>query len=91
VVVSEGRRRAVIALWDNSGCCIDGFPDLLRRNAFSSALAWVEENGGSKVIGSNANRVNATHPVFNLTNTHLESIMVHFYGQKVPPRTKTSM
>jgi len=91
VIASEGRRRAIIALWESGGGRAEGFIDLLRKNAFSSALAWVEEGGGSKVIGSSANRVNATHPVFNLTNTHLEGIMIHFYDQKVPPRTKTSI
>ncbi|KAF9787758.1 terpenoid cyclases/protein prenyltransferase alpha-alpha toroid [Thelephora terrestris] len=86
-IVSEGRRRSIVALWESG----DEFTDLLRKNAFSSALAWVEEDGGSKVVGLNANRVNATHPVFNLTNTHAEGMMVHFYGQKVPPRTKTNI
>jgi hypothetical protein len=36
---------------------VDDFTDSLRKNAFSSALAWLEEGGGSKVIGSSANRV----------------------------------
>ena len=29
---------------------------------------------------------NATHPVFNLTMTHAEGMMAHFYKQQVPPR-----
>jgi len=91
VIASEGRRHAIIALWESDDSCSSDLTSLLRKNAFSSALAWVEEDGGSKVIGSSANRVNATHPIFNLTNTHLEGIMAHFYRQKVPPRTKTSI
>ena len=29
---------------------------------------------------------NATHPLFNLTITHAEGIMAHFYKQTVPKR-----
>jgi len=29
---------------------------------------------------------NATHPLFNLTITHTEGIMAHFYKQSVPKR-----
>lgn len=74
MIVSEARRRAIVALWESGGGCASpsahGSPvappgpgntdesrDLLRKNAFCSALAWVEEGGGSKVIGSSTNRV----------------------------------
>ena len=30
---------------------------------------------------------NATHPLFNLTITHTEGIMSHFYKQTLPKRT----
>lgn len=70
MIVSEGRRRAIVALWESSSGSfahrssvalpdqdVDEFTNSLRKNAFSSALSWVEEDGGSKVIGSNGNRV----------------------------------
>ena len=72
--MSEGRRRAIIALWESGGGHagpsgrgtpvvppdpgnVDEPIDLLRKNAFSSALAWAEEDGGSKVTGLSGNRV----------------------------------
>lgn len=60
--------------------------DGVRATAFAEALSWTEEAGGSHVVGSAANRVNATHPLFNLTITHTEGIMAHFYKQSVPKR-----
>ncbi|KAI9444497.1 terpenoid cyclases/Protein prenyltransferase [Lactarius indigo] len=57
-----------------------------RAEAFAEALSWTEEAGGSHILGSAANRVNATHPLFNLTITHTEGIMAHFYKQSVPKR-----
>ncbi|KAF8129849.1 terpenoid cyclases/protein prenyltransferase alpha-alpha toroid [Boletus edulis] len=59
----------------------------LRRAAFADALAWSEEEGLSHVLGGSVNRVNATHPVFNLTTTHTEGIMSYFYKQTIPRRT----
>ena len=32
---------------------------------------------------------NATHPLTNLTVTHAEAIMSHFYGQKIPRKGAT--
>ncbi|KAI0288862.1 terpenoid cyclases/protein prenyltransferase alpha-alpha toroid [Russula brevipes] len=60
--------------------------DDVRAVAFAEALSWIEEDGGSQVVGSVANRVNATHPLFNLTITHTEGVMAHFYKQSVPRR-----
>ncbi|GBE85920.1 Protein farnesyltransferase subunit beta [Sparassis crispa] len=60
--------------------------DAMRKEAFVSALSWVEEEGTSKYVGGAVNRVNATHPLFNLTATHTEGMMQHFYGQQVPER-----
>lgn len=31
---------------------------------------------------------NATHPLFNLTMTHTQAIMSHFYKHTMPPRTR---
>ncbi|KZT05705.1 terpenoid cyclases/Protein prenyltransferase [Laetiporus sulphureus 93-53] len=59
--------------------------DELRKECFASALDWLEDEGADIYIGGNANRLNATHPLFNLTVTHAELMMTHFYGQSVPP------
>ncbi|KAG6916628.1 hypothetical protein DXG01_006124 [Tephrocybe rancida] len=61
-------------------------PEGIRQNIFEDALAWTEEEGGSIVVGGAENRVNATHPLFNLTITHAEGLMAYFYGQELPPR-----
>ncbi|KAI0056038.1 terpenoid cyclases/Protein prenyltransferase [Artomyces pyxidatus] len=59
----------------------------LHKIAFTEALCWLEEEGGSKIVGPASNRVNATHPLFNLTATHTEGIIAHFYQQTVPKWT----
>ncbi|KAH7914880.1 terpenoid cyclases/protein prenyltransferase alpha-alpha toroid [Hygrophoropsis aurantiaca] len=58
----------------------------LRQDAFAEALSWTEEEGTSHVLGGQVNRVNATHPLFNLTITHAEGIMAHIYHQTLPKR-----
>ncbi|EGN97652.1 hypothetical protein SERLA73DRAFT_92860 [Serpula lacrymans var. lacrymans S7.3] len=58
----------------------------IRKEAFIEALSWTEEEGTSQIIGGQGNRVNATHPLFNLTITHTEAMMQHFYGQTLPQR-----
>ncbi|KAF8063540.1 terpenoid cyclases/protein prenyltransferase alpha-alpha toroid [Lyophyllum atratum] len=60
--------------------------DVVRRKAYVHALAWTEEEGGSLICGGPENRVNATHPLFNLTITHTEALMSYFYGQPLPSR-----
>ncbi|KDQ25112.1 hypothetical protein PLEOSDRAFT_1094526 [Pleurotus ostreatus PC15] len=62
----------------------------IRKETFLNSLSWTEDESASKILGGEANRVNATHPVFNLTITHSEAIMSHFYGQTVPPRVRSS-
>ncbi|TFK60670.1 terpenoid cyclases/Protein prenyltransferase [Pluteus cervinus] len=52
-----------------------------RKTIFAKALCWKEEEGASKCVGGAKNRVNASHPVFDLTITHSQGIMAHFYGQ----------
>jgi len=76
---SPSRREEVRGAWQGEGG--------VRAAAFAECLCWVEEEGGSQVVGSAANRVNATHPLFNLTITHTEGMMGHFYKQTVPKRT----
>ncbi|KAN0138204.1 terpenoid cyclases/Protein prenyltransferase [Lactarius tabidus] len=78
VCPSPTRRAEIRAAWNGE--------DGVRATAFAEALSWAEEDGGSHVVGSAANRVNATHPLFNLTITHTEGIMAHFYKQTVPKR-----
>ena len=84
--------------------------DGLQEAVFTELLSWTEEEGVSKIVGGEANRLvnklfysfslfllsksspipqNATHPITNLTITHTESIMRHFYKQAVPLIKKT--
>ena len=82
--------------------------DGLQEAVFTELLSWTEEEGVSKIVGGEANRLvndyfipfpyffnsspipqNATHPITNLTITHTESIMRHFYKQTVPLIKKT--
>ncbi|KIY49794.1 terpenoid cyclases/Protein prenyltransferase [Fistulina hepatica ATCC 64428] len=81
VFPSPKRRQQVADAWTLS----EG-EDELRKTVFLDALWWVEEEGGSKFVGGSGNRVNATHPIFNVTITHTEGIMAHFYKQTIPPR-----
>ncbi|KAI0795986.1 terpenoid cyclases/Protein prenyltransferase [Abortiporus biennis] len=62
----------------------------LRKEAFASSLSWLEEEGTEKYVGGSQNRLNATHPLFNLTVTHSEGIMAHFYGRQIPSRASKS-
>lgn len=52
--------------------------DGLQKAVFTELLSWTEEEGVSKIVGGEANRLNATHPITNLTITHTETIMRHF-------------
>ncbi|KAH9976081.1 terpenoid cyclases/protein prenyltransferase alpha-alpha toroid [Russula compacta] len=81
---SSARREEVRAVWRGEGGA--------RAAAFAEALCWVEEEGGSRIVGPAANRVVGPHlrPLFNLTITHTEGIMAHFYKQSVPQRAPKS-
>ncbi|KAF9002448.1 terpenoid cyclases/protein prenyltransferase alpha-alpha toroid [Cyathus striatus] len=83
VFPSKARQKEIEDAWVSKGHYEE---DNLRRRVFSSMLSWVEEEGASRILGGKGNRVNATHPVTNLTMTHTEGIMSHFYNQRVPPR-----
>ncbi|KAI9566626.1 terpenoid cyclases/protein prenyltransferase alpha-alpha toroid [Boletus coccyginus] len=78
------RRAQVDQAWQEGS---DVSHQQLRRTSFADALAWSEEEGASHILGGAVNRVNASHPVFNLTITHTEGIMSHFYKQTIPKRT----
>ncbi|VDB99893.1 unnamed protein product [Peniophora sp. CBMAI 1063] len=83
LVQSSSRRAEVHAIWKDTEES-DKAP--LSKTAFAEALCWSEEEGSSLIVGPASNRVNATHPIFNLTMTHTEGIMAHFYQQEVPKR-----
>ncbi|OAX33058.1 terpenoid cyclases/Protein prenyltransferase [Rhizopogon vinicolor AM-OR11-026] len=85
VFLSSTRRDAILGCWK---ILPESTQDQLRRACFTHSLAWTEEEGTSHILGSKSNRMNATHPVFNLTMTHTEGIMAHFYKQTIPPRSK---
>nr|GAT56401.1 predicted protein [Mycena chlorophos] len=78
VIPSPMRRQQLLDAWTSDGG--------LRREVFLEALCFTEEEGTETIVGGAANRVNATHPIFNLTVTHSDAIMGHFYKQTIPPR-----
>lgn len=59
-------------------------PGKFRKETLLNSLSWTEDEGASKIVGGDVNRVNATHPVFNLTLTHSEGFMAYFYKQTLP-------
>ncbi|KDQ53706.1 hypothetical protein JAAARDRAFT_39019 [Jaapia argillacea MUCL 33604] len=83
LVISPARRQAIYDVWKSEPSSSEGD---IRKKVFAESLSWVEEEGAAKFVGGTNNRVNATHPIFNLTITHTEGIMSHFYKQTVPPR-----
>jgi len=85
---SVTRRSEIRQAWTGMA---DTAAEKLRQNVFFDVLSWVEEEGMSTVVGGSANRVNATHPLCNLTMTHTLGIMNHFYGQNVPAFVPKSM
>ncbi|KAJ7280332.1 terpenoid cyclases/protein prenyltransferase alpha-alpha toroid [Mycena rebaudengoi] len=90
VFPSPTRSQELLACWratvEGEDREVEEKEDALRRHIFTHALSYTEEEGTETIVGGAANRVNATHPLFNLTITHSEAIMSHFYGQVVPPR-----
>ncbi|KAG7443637.1 terpenoid cyclases/Protein prenyltransferase [Guyanagaster necrorhizus] len=59
-----------------------GSDNSTRKKVFTEALCWQEDEAGPVFVGGKANRVNASHPLFNLTVTHSVAIMRYFYGQE---------
>ncbi|CCM05226.1 uncharacterized protein FIBRA_07436 [Fibroporia radiculosa] len=99
VAPDESRKTKLIAGWkaedaqQKAGVCTaqtstdnQARAAALRRYTFTDALCWLEDEGADKYVGGSGNRVNATQPLFNLTVTHTELMMAHFYGQTLPPR-----
>ncbi|KAJ7905003.1 terpenoid cyclases/protein prenyltransferase alpha-alpha toroid [Mycena leptocephala] len=83
VIPSPARRKELLDSWTAGA---ESTNDELRKRVFVAALCYSEEEGTETIVGGQINRVNATHPLFNLTITHTEAMMAHFYGQTVPPR-----
>jgi len=55
-----------------------------RRRIWVDANSWAEDEVASRYVGGKDNRVNATHPVFDLTMTASRAVVNYFYGQNVP-------
>ncbi|KAJ7827283.1 terpenoid cyclases/Protein prenyltransferase [Mycena leptocephala] len=85
VIPSPARRKELLDSWTATAGA-ESTNDELRKRVFVAALCYSEEEGTETIVGGQINRVNATHPLFNLTITHTEAMMAHFYGQTVPPR-----
>lgn len=96
VAPDHSRRDGLLRSWDADAArkvtvvvgSVDeqGRLDTLRQESYLDALCWLEDEGADKYVGGSANRVNATQPLFNLTITHTELMMKHFYQQNLPPR-----
>ncbi|KAL0059062.1 CAAX farnesyltransferase (FTase) subunit beta [Marasmius tenuissimus] len=95
ITPDTGHRKALEALWQpnpDTSLKLEGakekkvLDDDLRREFYTRALSWNEDSRKKRVVvGGNENRLNATHPLFNLTATHTDGIMSYFYGQPAPP------
>ncbi|KAF8337558.1 terpenoid cyclases/Protein prenyltransferase, partial [Cantharellus anzutake] len=66
-----------------NGNAVERFPDEVRREIFVTSTSWVEDEPASRYVGGKVNRVNATHPVFDLTMTTTKAFMDHFYAQGI--------
>ncbi|GJJ14304.1 hypothetical protein Clacol_008568 [Clathrus columnatus] len=55
--------------------------DARRKRVFTEVYWWKEQESLSQVKGGSINRVNATHPLFNLTVSHIQPMLSYFYGQ----------
>ncbi|ORY42982.1 Farnesyltransferase subunit beta [Leucosporidium creatinivorum] len=50
------------------------------REVWARSLGWTEVS--KELVGGEENEVMATHPVFNLTESHVRAMMRHFYLQE---------
>ncbi|EJU01281.1 terpenoid cyclases/Protein prenyltransferase [Dacryopinax primogenitus] len=53
-----------------------------RREAYLASCEWAEDEGADVYLGGEDNRVNAVHPLYNLTITSVRKMMGHFYAQE---------
>ncbi|KAL4259370.1 protein prenyltransferase subunit beta family protein [Pleurotus pulmonarius] len=65
VVPSPERRGQILSAWQRKDD--DLLPGRFRKRTFLDSLSWTEDGTTAKIFGGDVNRVNATHPVFNLT------------------------
>ncbi|THV08641.1 terpenoid cyclases/Protein prenyltransferase [Dendrothele bispora CBS 962.96] len=80
------RRRVLEALW-NENSKEGESENWWAKDVYTRFMSWSEAARKKRtLIGGEGNRINATHPIFNLTATHTESIMAHFYRQPTPPK-----
>ncbi|KAG9100007.1 CAAX farnesyltransferase (FTase) subunit beta [Ceratobasidium sp. UAMH 11750] len=79
---SPSTEKKLEAAWQSSTSPVPGGVEELRRITWARACAWQEDEGAHFYLGGQQNRVNATHPLFNLTISHSRGIMNHFYKQK---------
>ncbi|KAJ7334767.1 terpenoid cyclases/Protein prenyltransferase [Mycena albidolilacea] len=86
VFPSPERRRVLEGAWKAADPEPTTTTDALRKRVFTDALCYTEEEGTETIVGGAGNRLNATHPLFNLTMTHTDAMMGYFYGQVVPRR-----
>lgn len=68
--------------WKSSPGVVPGADEELRKVTWARVSAWQEDEGAHFYLGGEQNRVNATHPLFNLTISHARTMMNHFYQQK---------
>jgi len=54
-----------------------------RRQAYLASYEWTEDEPASVYVGGEDTRINAAHPLYNLTATSLRRMMGHFYGQEL--------
>ncbi|KAF9266706.1 terpenoid cyclases/Protein prenyltransferase [Marasmius fiardii PR-910] len=98
MIPQTGHKKALEALWQsNSETSLtlksdeevggkNVLDDDVRREVYTTALSWGEDFSKKReIIGGGENRLNATHPLFNLTVTHADAVMAYFYGQPAPP------
>lgn len=84
VVPSDDRRAELLKAWQDPTDSSDDLAAQVRKLAFVDTLSWKEDEGTAKYLGGATNRVNATHLLTNLTATHAEGMMAHFYNQTLP-------
>ncbi|KAJ1303977.1 hypothetical protein OPQ81_008387 [Rhizoctonia solani] len=67
--------------WKSSEGIIQGSNGQIRKATWARICAWQEDEGAHFYLGGEQNRVNATHPLFNLTVSHTRAMMNYFYQQ----------
>ncbi|KAH7333873.1 terpenoid cyclases/Protein prenyltransferase [Rhizoctonia solani] len=74
--------KKLLDAWKNSEGVIQGSDEQTRKATWARICAWQEDEGAHFYLGGEQNRVNATHPLFNLTISHTRAIANYFYQQK---------